>query len=446
MIKEGTHSFTRFFSFFSILFSLSVLFSVSCTKINEFTIGNNFVESQTHLTVVDTFKVDVSTILLDSLNTSGVSVAYGGHYQDEEFGKITCTSYFNFSYQNFTTIDDDAVYDSAALILTYSGFVLGDTTSLLNLNVHRVTEDIKPFSNNYLYNNSSFDYEAEPLGSILFYPEPGSGDSTISVPINSLGEEIFNFIKDRDEEVSSSEWFLSYLKGLAITSGEQGNAVVGFTADETHILLKIYYHENTALPIERSDLPSVSIGMGQSTYMFNGLNHDFTNSPLEGIRETNNEIPSAESGNKAYLQGVTGLLPKFRFPTLQNVLMEERWKILKAELIFEPVSNSYKKIALPERLYLYETDRLNRMNSILVDSNGDAIVSTLVVDEIFNEETYYTMDITPYILEELSDRYFDYNHGLLLGLSQNDLKSSLSRVVLENGNPRVKLKVYFLSF
>lgn len=446
MIKKGTNSFTRFFTFFSTFFSLTVLISISCTKINEFSIGDNFVESQTHLTVVDTFKVDVSTVLLDSLYTSGVSVAYAGRYQDEEFGKIECTSYFNFNYQNFTTIDDDAVYDSAALVLTYSGFVLGDTTSLLNLNVHRVTEDIKPFSNNYLYNNSSFDYQAEPLGSKLFYPQPSSGDSTISISINALGEELFNLIKNREEEVSSTEWFLSYLKGFAITTGEQGNTIVGFTADETHILLKIYYHENTALPVDRSNLPSISIGMGQSTYMFNSLNHDFSNSPLEGIREMNNEIPSAESGNKAYLQGVTGLLPKFRFPTLQNVLMEKRWKILKAELIFEPVSNSYGKIALPEKLYLYETDRLNRMNSIMVDANGDAVVSTLVVDEIFNEDTYYTLDITPYILEELSDRYFDYNHGLLVGLSQNDLRSSLSRVVLENGSPRVKLKVYFLSF
>jgi hypothetical protein len=423
-----------------------VLFSVSCTKINEFSIGDNFVESQTHLTVVDTFKVDVSTVLLDSLYTSGVSVAYAGRFQDEEFGNIECTSYFNFNYQNFSTIDEDAVYDSAALVLTYSGFVLGDTTSLLNLNVHRVTEDIKPFSNNYLYNNSSFEYQAEPLGSILFYPQPSSGDSTISIPINVLGEELFNLIKNREEEVSSSDWFLSYLKGFAVTTGDQGNTIAGFTADETHIILKIYYHENTALPVDRNNLPSISIGMGQSTYMFNSLNHDFTNSPLERIRETNNEIPSAESGNKAYLQGVTGLLPKFRFPTLQNVLMEKRWKILKAELVFEPVSNSYSNIALPERLYLYETDRLNRMNTILVDANGDAVVSTLVVDEIFNEDTYYTIDITPYVLEELSDRYFDYNHGLLVGLSQNDLRSSLSRVILENGSPRVKLKVYFLSF
>ncbi len=446
MIKKGMNSFTGFFSFFSIFFALTVLVSVSCTKINEFSIGDNFVESQTHLTVVDTFKVDVSTILLDSLYTSGVSVAYAGRYQDNEFGKISCTTYFNFNYQNFSTIDEDAEYDSAALVLTYSGFSLGDTTSLLKLNVHRVTEDIKPFSNNYLYNNSSFDYQAEPSGSIGFYPAPNSVDSTISIPLNVLGEEIFNLIKNKEEEVSSSDWFLSYLKGFAITTGDQGNSIIGFTADESHIVLKIYYHENTALPLNRKDLPSISIGMGQSTYMFNSLVHDFTDSPLAGIREVNNEIPSAESGNKAYLQGVTGLLPKLRFPSVQNVLMEKRWKILKAELIFKPVRNTYRKSTLPERLYLYETDRLNRMNTILKDSNGDAIVSTLVVDEIFNEETYYTIDITPYILEELSDRYFDYNHGLLVGLSQNDLRSSLGRVILENGNPRIKLKIYFLSY
>ncbi len=445
-IKKGTDSFTKLFIFFSLSIPLAVLFFVSCTKTSEFTIGDNFVESQTHLTVVDTFRVDVSTVLLDSLHTSGVSVAYAGRYHDNDFGKITCTSYFTFNYQYFSTLSEDAIYDSAAIVLSYSGYSLGDTTALLNLDVHRVTEEIKPFSNGYLYNNTTFEYQAEPLGSVNFYPAPGSGDSTISIPVNSFGGELFELIKNRGEEVSSSNWFSGYLKGLAITCGNQGNSIIGFKADESHLLIKIYYHENTALPVERDKLPSISIGMGQSAYMFNSLNLDFSDSPLENIRETMNEIPSAESGNRAYLQGITGLLPKFRFPTLQNVLMEKRLKILKAELVFEPVKNSYEKIPLPDRLYLYETDRLNRMNRILTDANGDPVTSTLVLDEVFNEETYYTIDITSFIVDELADRYFDYNHGLLLGLNQNSLRSSFSRMILENGHPGVKLKVYFLSY
>ncbi|HNR41091.1 MAG TPA: DUF4270 family protein [Bacteroidales bacterium] len=446
MIKKGTNSLTKHFTFFKVLVCLAVLILASCTKINEFTIGDNFVESQTHLTVIDTFRVDVSTVLLDSLYTSGVSEAYAGRYRDNDFGQITCTSYFTFNYQYFSTLNESAIYDSAALVLSYSGYSLGDTVSLLNLNVHRLTEQIKPFSNNYLYNNTSFEYEADPLGSISFYPAPGSGDSTISIPINSFGEELFDLIKNRGEEVSSSNWFSSYLKGFAITYGNQGNAIIGFKADESHLLIKIYYHENTALPVERDKLPSISIGMGQSNYMFNSLKLDFSDSPLENIRETMNEIPSAESGNRAYLQGITGLLPKFRFPTLQDLLMEKRLKILKAELILEPVKNSYEKIPLPDRLYLYETDRLNRMNKILTDANGDPVYSTLVLDEIFNEETYYTIDITSFLIDELSDRYFDYNHGLLLGLNQNSLKSSFSRLILEDGHPRVKLKLYLLSY
>jgi hypothetical protein len=111
-----------------------------------------------------------------------------------------------------------------------------------------------------------------------------------------------------------------------------------------------------------------------------------------------------------------------------------------------PEKNSYDVISLPDKLYVYETDRLNRVNSILKNDDGDAVISTLETDEIFNEETRYIIDITSYINRELADAYFDYNHGLLIGLSQDKQKSSLGRLIIENKNPRVKLRLYYLSY
>ena len=51
-----------------------------------------------------------------------------------------------------------------------------------------------------------------------------------------------------------------------------------------------------------------------------------------------NEIPSTETGNQAFMQGMIGLFPKLKFSSLQDILASERWKVLKAELIVEPVT------------------------------------------------------------------------------------------------------------
>jgi hypothetical protein len=119
---------------------------------------------------------------------------------------------------------------------------------------------------------------------------------------------------------------------------------------------------------------------------------------------------------------------------------------LKAELIIEPVKLSYDIFPLPEKLNFYDTDKLNRLNGVLQDENGEAIVSSFTLDELFNEETFYTFDITSYINDELSDSYFDYDHGLLIGLEGATLKSTLVRMAVEGKNPPIKLKLYYLSY
>jgi hypothetical protein len=67
-------------------------------------------------------------------------------------------------------------------------------------------------------------------------------------------------------------------------------------------------------------------------------------------------------------------------------------------------------------------------------------------DELYKEETRYTFDITSFITNELSNKYFDYEHGLLIGLQKTKLISTLERMVIEGKNPPVKLRLYYLSY
>jgi hypothetical protein len=443
--KEGNQnfSFTGISLIISIIFITGTMFIVSCTKTYEFTIGKDFFDSQTRLQVIDTFRVELSTILLDSIRTSNTKKILAGNYKDDIFGSVKCESYFDLAYKAFTDIEEKAVFDSSVFILPYNGYTYGDTTSLMSLSIHKLTEKITLSDDNYLYNNRTFSYSPEAVGTISFYPEPNSTDTSISININTLGEELFNYIKNKDENVSSEVWFSDYLKGFILTPGTvENNAVIGFDAAEKKIELKIYYHIDNLEPEKKE----ISISMGASNHQFNSVRYDLTNTSLSSIKMEGNEMPSSETDYKGYMQGMTGLLPKIQFPTLGDILEQERWKILKAELVIEPVKSSYDLFRLPEKLYIYDTDKGNRINSVLTDNKNRALTASFEFDELYGRDTRYIYDITSFINAELSGADFDYEHGLLIGLELEEFKSSLDRLLIEGKKPPVKLKLYYLSY
>lgn len=423
-------------------FVFGIILISSCTKTNEFTIGKDFVESQTRLQVIDTFSVDLSTVLLDSVVTSSQNIAYVGQYEDNIFGSINCNSYFDLAYESFSELDVKAVYDSSAFILYYTDYNYGDTTAMMSISIHRLTEKIVPYDKTYLFNTSSFHYESQATGTVSFYPVPHSSDTAVSIPVNSLGEELFNLIRDKDEKVSTQEWFTDYLKGFVLTSGTTNNkALLGFKASSERLVMKIYYH----LDKEEPEKKEITIKMGEATHQFNNVKYDFTNTPLYNIKMEKNEVPSTETGNKVFMQGLIGLIPKLRFSSLQDILAADRWEILKAELIIEPVQFSYDLFSLPDSLYIYKTDKENR-RTILNDDDSKPMIASFEFDKYLPENNRYTFNITSYINQELYDAYVDSQNGLMIGLNENKLESSFERLLVEGKHPPVKLRIYYLSY
>jgi hypothetical protein len=441
-MKQLSFSIDISASLFIILISTTI-FNSSCSQTDKFTIGEDFVESQTNLQIIDTFQVGLSTVLLDSLTTSGTGVALVGDYKDKVFGSVKSSSYFELGFPSYDAIADNAIYDSAVFIIGYSGYSYGDTTKLLSIGIHQLTENIVLNDDGYLYNTSTFNSSLTTLGAKLFYPGPNSEDTLVRIEVNSFGEKLFRLFASSDLDVSSSETFLKYLKGFVITSnGADNNAILGFLADDSHIFLKIYYHIETEFP----KAIEISIPFGTSGKQFNKIQYDFANTDLSEIKIKNNKASSAETGNKAFFQAMVGLMPKIQFPTLQDIFWDSKWKVLEAELIIEPEITSYDFFALPEQLYLYNTNNLNNLNSVLSDASGNAIIASFSLDEIFKENTRYTFDITSFITGYLANKYFDPQNGLLVGIKGTELISTLQRLVIEGKNPPVKLKLYYLSY
>src|SRR5665647_2493601 len=153
----------RCLRFIGGLFLIAFLFSCSLSKIEEFELGQDFVDSSSGVVLIDTMNIYTSTVRFDSIITSGLSSLLVGGYMNGGTGTVTCSPHFEMTSGSFT-ISDDLVYDSLVIKMKYDGYFIGDTTKLFSFNVNQLAEKLVLNDNGYLYNTSSFQLYDKSLG------------------------------------------------------------------------------------------------------------------------------------------------------------------------------------------------------------------------------------------------------------------------------------------
>ena len=120
---------------YALIILLTGIFFNACQNNPEkFTLGEEYVESQTNISLVDTFSVSLSTVILDDMPTSATETILVGHYRDDTFGEINSHSYMQFDIPVSVNLQTDENYDSLNLVLKYNTYSFGDTTkSLANI-------------------------------------------------------------------------------------------------------------------------------------------------------------------------------------------------------------------------------------------------------------------------------------------------------------------------
>ena len=418
---------------------------ISCSDDSDnFTIGNDFLESQADLRMIDTFSVSLSTVLIDSLPTSYIDSFLLGNYEDDIFGRVSCNGFFEVGLpSNAGNVQDDDYFDSITISLRYTGYFYGDTTREIRLDFYRLTEELELDESGYLYNTSSFAHESTPIATHIFRPTPLAKDS-IEITINELvGVELFELMRSNDEIMETENNFLDYFKGIAIVADTNYNgSVVGFNAEEDNIMIRIYGHriEETTVDLEY-DFPLIS-----AEKQFNQILYNFANTSLERITERDVAVPASELDNKSYSQGGIGLMTKVQFPSMNEFLLYENTFILMAELIIKPARQSYNIFDLPDDIYLYNTDKHNSIGDVLIDEEGNVVTPSFYYDENYEDENSYTFDVTNFIKNELSDNYFDTDHGLILTFSFEEYLCSLKRIVFDAGAYSSQLKIYYVNY
>lgn len=431
-----------------IFLLLSLFFTIASCSDDSFHIGigDNFISSQTNAVIIDSLTVNLSTILIDSIPTSGTEQLFVGKYTDKYLGVIKSTSFFQLDVTENTSIEDLAVFDSLTLVLNYSGLSYGDTLQQQVINVHRVTEDIEQNDDYELYNTSFFKYGEFPIGSLSFYPKPNLKDSIEIRLDDSLGEQFMNLLKNKADEISSSDNFIDFFKGLAIVPGDNNSSVLEFNGVDSLVNVILYTHYVGEERVEtKYKFPIYS-----SSTCFNHIEADRTGTLVENLKTQKEELPSGETGNIAFVEGGLGIVTRIDIPGLSRLLEMEYRKILyKAELILKPVPQSYPVDDLPTNLILYNTDKFNRLVSEITTDEGESINPDFYLDEIYNDNTYYVFDLSDIIMDKLADGYVDTDAGLIISLDDDNQQGTLDHVAFDarkGSSYKPTLKLYYVFY
>lgn len=427
----------RYLVFFAILIGI-----VSSCNIDDSTekIGNDFVQSNTNTYFIDSLTVKPSTIIFDSLAVSNATRLLVGSYNDPVFGRTFSKSYIQLSNSNYD-LDNDAVYDSIAIILKYDNYFYNDTIPNQEFKIYEVLDDIEPDDDDNYYNVTEFEQSTTPIAIKNFVAQPNKQDS-LEIKINDdFGSTLFDKLKDN--EINNSDEFLQEYKGLVIEADSTLNtAVLGFSTDS---YLRIYYSVDDGDSVLEEQTLDFSFNTSNT---FNHINSNKTGTFFEDITSQDINPPSSETDDSAFIQSGTGITTRLDMPYIKSL----------NDISFNGyVVDAQLKLSLKRNLYPENLHTRDSIQAIIIDKNaniignltyddGNNVLSTIVnEDEEFETDTY-TFNVKTFIDLKLSETYDEY----FLVFYCQDFNSSVDRYIfnsdINSENSKIKLELIYATY
>lgn len=438
---------------------LSVLMSCN-NEPGSLGLGNSVFDNDYGVVVVDTMKVVASTVLLDSIPTSGTGSMLIGGYSDPVLGVLNAAGNIQFDKGETWEPPDNAVFDSLVLVLQYNGYHYGDTSVALTFNVHRITQPFKTYElpqfwvderqysalykASSFYNSSAIRHDVSLLGAKTVRPRPNGSDSLSIRLDDNLGKEWIKLAKEQSVAITEADKFTEYFKGIAISTTSPSEAVVGFTPVDTKI--RLYYREYS---VEELVQKFHEFPVGTSQPYFTKVSANRHGTILESLTSENEELSSSKTRENVFIQAGTGVVAKVTFPHIRKMLdLEDLLLVNSAKLILVPIEDSYDgKFPLPQDLTLFETNKTNLpLKQLFTDFNvTEEQRASITIDPEFDETSGYVFTITEYMQELLSTEG-NQEQGLLIMPPADEIGKVVERTHLNAGespNYRVKLKIWY---
>lgn len=418
----------------------------------EFVVGSDYLAVGNKVILIDTVTVEMSTINFDSLVTSNQNRILVGNYEDLIFGKVKSNSYFQLSGESYIlktsgsdTETTNYVFDSIAMILKYDNYYYGDTTKVQTFDIHRLTQRVKPNTDDYsFYNNSTLTYSDESIGTIAYKPRPTEKDSISVKMSDAFGAALFQKLKKK--EITDFDTFTEYLKGLVLVpSTSNSSSVTGFHVATSKI--RMYYSKYQA---GAEEVPfTIEFSILDAGKQFNSISSDKTGTLLENLPVSSSKLSSTLTNRQGFIQSGTGVACRIDFPNIKQLRhIAANGAIVDAQIFLKAVNNTYsQKYPLADSLQVYVGDNLNRISASLVNSAGKTVFGTLnKKSDEFNENVGYTIPIGSFLQKEML-KQSDSRSSLILTLP--GLSKSVNRVVLgdqKHENNKIQIKIYYISY
>lgn len=208
-----------------VLLVLSLALSSCSNDPGVLGLSNSNFSSDYGVVVVDAMTVSVSTVLLDSIPTSGTGSLLIGGYSNSKLGRLQAEGYVQVAMGSAWEPPANAIFDSLVFVAPFSGYSYGDTTQVQTFEVRRVTQDFKTYTipqfwinegqysalytENSKFNASATGYDAQALGTGSVKLRPNSTDSLSIRLSDTLGKDIFQMAKDQSTTVTEGSRFLA---------------------------------------------------------------------------------------------------------------------------------------------------------------------------------------------------------------------------------------------
>ncbi|MFY8128076.1 MAG: DUF4270 family protein [Chitinophagaceae bacterium] len=428
------------------------LFVTACKKV-DVNFGNEFIDgSTTKIYKIDTFAVDLSTVVLDSFSTNGQNTVSVGYYDDPSFGRINTAFYAQVVLPSYENIYANTTFDSICLVLKPNANYYGDTTKPLNIKVHEVADDIK-FDGEALniFNNKTYPVKSSILADADYLIRPKTNvKNEVYIRLNdALGIDWLNKLKasPSDSAMKDPNEFIKYFKGIRVSSSTSSNLIAGFT---DNYFIRLYY-KKTGVFIEEK---FVDFTVYNKQLQFQNTTADRRGTDLQGLGGTNNEISSLLTNNRAYSQKATGVLTKLKFTNIKDVLKLNGFaKIVRADLVLKPINTTYTpQFYLPPAMKLATTSTRNEIGPELAVLNPDGSLApqygNLQVDYYLGQNTRYTYDLTQLFRVILPDNNYDVNKSGLMFLPPTPQSEvNFARTVIgdrKNLDYRAIIELYYI--
>lgn len=432
--------------FFTFLCLVSVIFSCS----NDISsIGQNLIDDNTFVEIVEYRITDASTIQLDSFDTSvgyrseTINSLLIGQAEDPITGFISARPHFGFTPTGFANIPNTYVYDSITMVVPYNGLSWGDTTNVQTFHLHRLKElPILNSRTHLLYDHDTVPYEDSPIASISVLPRHNRLNRMYFKIDDELGRELFEMIRTNDHKIGQAFSFVRYMKGFTIIPDPANTCLLGMHSQSDTLFLKVHYHDKG-----NKHVYSFNNGAMANPYVFTHFSHqaiapyDAIDSQFDNLAFQDAAVPDAPEG-QLLSQGLNGYMIKMRLPIPQNPGIDQTLVKAEIEMGIQKSSNLHN-FGVCDPGYVFKSDANNKLLIPITDGKGNAITANITADENYSGQYKYVINISDYYNTLASSSNASNNNYIIVSVPLSKLGSSFDKMVV---NKFPILKVYYAKY